>query len=192
MDTKLLEVIRKHAPLSVILLLPLFAHCDGNKNPQEIIGKILILPPVDQCIIVDQDKKFHSYSQRAKVIVYYNNLGCSSCKLKELYIWKELISKINNSQNNDSLNVDILFIFKPPERSPDFSRNLKVYHLPTPLIIDCSGYFEINNNISDNALFNTYLVNQKGEVMLIGTPIYNPKLWQSYKEKIFTINQIKT
>jgi hypothetical protein len=54
-----------------------------------------------------------------------------------------------------------------------------------PLFIDTTNAFLKDNNLErSDKILNTFLVNQKNEVILVGNPMYNKKLMKLYKDEI--------
>lgn len=60
---------------------------------------------------------------------------------------------------------------------------------PKSVFYDLEGVFEKQNTFLQETNFNTFLLNQQNHIILVGSPLYNPKLWEIYKEQILAIYQ---
>lgn len=176
----------RYIPRYIILILSLFLFlaCNGTKNSiprqiKEYYGVQLKLPVKAAWRLLDKDTVIE-LKNRPKIITYYNSEGCFSCRMKELQSWKNLVEEIEN----ESLDVDFVAIFKVNKENEEFIMNLFDNEFIYPLLCDSTGEFEKGNTIPENSLYHTFLVDENNCIQIIGIPIYNPKLWAIYKEKI--------
>ncbi len=51
-------------------------------------------------------------------------------------------------------------------------------------ILDSTGQFMADNRIPTDRRFHTFLLDKENRVVLVGSPIGNPKMWELYKSTI--------
>lgn len=60
-----------------------------------------------------------------------------------------------------------------------------MHNLPGyPFVYDEEGRFLKYNELPLDSRYHAFLLNQNGEVVLVGNPIGNDKLWELYKQQI--------
>lgn len=133
--------------------------------------------------ILDKDTSVVLHA-KARIVAYYNASDCISCRMKELPSWNVLLNEIRHL----NLDVEFVAIFKSSPEDDDFVANLARYEFFHPILCDEEGTFEQLNKLPDNPLYHTFLIDQENRVQMIGTPIYNPKLWEEYKRAIHKLN----
>lgn len=125
-------------------------------------------------------------SSSYKILCYTNRDGCMSCKLK-LSDWKQFINKLNSLPYK----VPIIFVMNT-DNIMDLRKLLRDENFSYPILIDTKDYVNTINRFPTNPRFQTFLLNQKNEVILIGNPVYSQAIEDLYltflKEKAFNIN----
>ena len=59
------------------------------------------------------------------------------------------------------------------------------YRLQFPVLLDTAGIFERSNpQLPENPVFHTFLLDRDNRVVLVGSPLGNPKMWELYKSTI--------
>ena len=81
-----------------------------------------------------------------------------------------------------------MFVFHPKDTTELYDK-LKLYDSDLPVWVDAKGEFSQVNALPDNLLFHVFLLNRDNRVMLVGSPIGNPKMWKLYEN---TIARLKT
>ena len=66
--------------------------------------------------------------------------------------------------------------------------NKKEIHFEYPVIFDTNNEFQKSNNLAQNNIFHTMLLNKSNKVILIGNPINNTKLKELYIEQVINHN----
>ena len=167
-----------------LLLAAGLAGCSSGgrttKNPQELIGYHITLPENAAWLGPGRDTTI-TLGDRPKIVVYYNSDGCTSCRLKELPLWKNLLRE---TQETDSLEVDFVFILKSDPHSDELRLSLNSMRFDHPVLCDPDGEFERNNLLPEDEFFHAFLLDRKNTVILLGVPVFNPALWEKYKEKL--------
>lgn len=115
------------------------------------------------------DIRKHKYSY----IVYVDSFSCSGCELNHFSDWAALGNYV------DINDVTYLFIVSPKKKEltyiiekvrRDTLFNDRIY-------IDAVGLFERSNSrLPRNKLLHTFLIDGKGQVVLVGSPINNSKM----------------
>ncbi|MDR2890528.1 MAG: hypothetical protein LBV18_02850 [Alistipes sp.] len=92
-----------------------------------------------------------------------------------------------NSDEETPINVDFVFIFKSEKGSEGFRQKLISTSFNYPVLCDPAGEFEKNNTLPKNELYHVFLLDQDNKIVLSGSPIYNPGLWNLYESKIASL-----
>ena len=117
-----------------------------------------------------------------KMVVWYDSLGCSSCEVSKMYVWKDIVSYA------DSLSqwFSIVYLYTPKKES---LRNviwfLQADRFNYPIFIDQNSTFvKLNPKLPKNRQLHTFLLDKNNKVVMVGSPLYNPTLWELYKRTI--------
>lgn len=160
--------------LGSFLLLLLLCSCkDKNTLTSEaskMYGKNIILPTAE----LNKNTKF-------KIVNYIDSLGCIKCKLR-LKKWVQL--------NNDTSLFDIVFVSHPHSY-----QNVKllmeidsVQHIQ--LIEDKNNKWYNKNEISENEMLHTFLLDHNNTIIVLGNPVQNDNIKDLYMKQIH--NNTKT
>lgn len=166
----------------LLLLLAVTVSCSGNRtvrNPQSIYGNSMVLPEAGSWVIQGRDTTVE-LSGRAKIVIYYNAKGCTSCRMNELYSWKEVMK----ADPEGLPDADFVFIFKSDPRNEEVVQKLISTDFRYPILCDPAGEFEKNNTLPKNEMYHVFLLDRDNKIILSGSPIYNPRLWDLYKSKV--------
>lgn len=176
------------AILSVFLLVA----CSSNqKNPdlQKILNRQMNLPTSGQWILLNNDTTRTLEQNKPKILVYYDSQGCTSCRLRELLVWKSIIQEIENMPyNSDTSKVEFVFVISAKKDKQALKIALQQHKFPYPILCDTEKEFERDNLLPDNELLHCFLLDKENKVKLIGSPLFNEKMWNRYKQEIATIN----
>jgi hypothetical protein len=166
-----------------IFLVTLFS-CQGNKSKlQDTIvswqDKYIEIPKTLKLVNGDKDSASNWMRKNGnKLIAYYDNAGCTECKLR-LNDWNDIFNEVVDS----SFNVSIVFIVQPPKvNTSELKQIFKDYRFYYPVYIDSLNKFRFSNKISSNPMLHVFLLNSQNKIVLIGTPIQNEKMWKLYKD----------
>ncbi len=112
-----------------------------------------------------------------KVLAYIDSIGCSSCRLG-LSSWKQLIDSCKQQQ------MDIGFLFVVHSTDYDyFGHEVRFNEFDHPIIYDRKNCFDKLNHFPPHP-YQTFLLDKDNKVVLIGSPINNPSMWELYKSII--------
>ena len=117
------------------------------------------------------------------IVLFVDSLGCQPCKLR----LGELGVKIRELKQIGSTAHFIVIV-----QNSDYSvfEQDAVHNLPGyPFVYDEEGRFLKYNELPLDSRYHAFLLNQNGEVVLVGNPIGNDKLWELYKQQIHRLSQ---
>ncbi len=137
-----------------------------SKVINEWVGKKLHLPDT---LNFGSGRDFHL------TIATFIDGNCSVC-IDDLDKWKTFIHNIKNVNYTfyvNALDYDGLLNYVKEE-----------VNFPLPLINDVNNAFYVKNRLSSNKMFQTFLLNENDEVLIVGNPLYSEKLAELYKQEI--------
>lgn len=143
-------------------------------------GKEIIFPEKPVFTVFATDTVNYSIpSSRHKVLVYVDSLGCTSCKL-QLDRWKQFIEKTDSLSQGT---VPFLFFFQAKDHR-EIRYLLKRDGFHYPVCLDASDKLNELNRFPSDMTFQTFLLNEKNEVEVIGNPIHNLAVKELYLKQI--------
>jgi hypothetical protein len=155
---------------------------EAEKIVKEWIGKTIVFPENFQCNVLGHDTVqdiCNSLHKEYNILLYVDSTGCSSCRLK-LPEWKQLIAE------SDSLfqgQIGFLLFFQPKNKK-EINFLLKGNNFRYPVFIDMSMNIDHLNHFPKQQLYQCFLLDKDNQVMMIGNPVFSPKIWELYKEMI--------
>lgn len=159
-----------------------------TENPQDILHNTLNIPlnnTVSRFGTTDTSVVMNS--NRYKIVAYFDDSGCSPCRLKELFSWNPLIRE---SQER-GLPVDFIFIIRADTSDLEISQNPAVTQLRAPVIFDPIGLFELSNILPQQSDMHYFLLGETNRVEMFGNPSCHPELWEQFKSRIKFIGEQK-
>lgn len=180
------RLIEIRTVISTILLLLTISCGSGMPNADDVrqwVGSEVVLSDTLSARADGRDTTLtvcDSISS-VKILTYYSAEGCTPCKLKELLQWKPLIEEYAT----DSL-VRFIFVLNPANTTErEIEMTLYGMRFAHPVFYDRSGSFESSNpGLPENPVFHTFLLDRDNRVVLVGSPIGNPKMWTLYTSTI--------
>ena len=148
----------------------LFCHCASKHSNIQSVQQFIGMQ------INDRENLFAP----PRLIIYFAATRCNLCTLRSLEQWNQEIRTSQISTNR------ILFIFHTtPIHKKSICSLLKASRFSYPILIDTVGTFErANPHLPSDPLFHTFLLDRDNRVVLVGSPIGNPKMWELYKSTI--------
>ena len=139
--------------------------------------------PLDSITLLKNHKtkpieKYNVNNNKIKLVTRING-NCHIC-IYELDQWKqELIKKFGDK------NVQFIF-YLYTDNYKDFRNNLYYKISGTyPLLIDTTNAFIRDNDLPQmDKRFHTFLLNKQNEVLLVGNPLFSPKIKNLYLKEI--------
>lgn len=174
--------------ISVLVALVLMIACKSASS-DKVVGDI-INSWIDKEIIFPQNLLFMELKrdtfdsqrlleQNYKILTYIDSTGCTICKLK-LYEWKKTIAEMNSAANSS---VPVLFVMCPKDRQ-ELEYLFEREQFNYPVFIDENDSLNQLNHFSNDAKFQTFLLDKNNKVVAIGNPTNNPKVKELYLKLI--------
>jgi hypothetical protein len=164
--------------------------CNKSDRQQEIdailehwIGKQIQFPDHLQCNVMGADTLemlcMSAFNTEYRILVYIDTLGCTSCKLNLLQ-WEQFI---DNASEEFGDKLSYLFYIHP-RNLEDINFMLKRDGIPFPVIIDTLNHINKLNNFPEKQSYQCFLLNRNNEVISVGNPTLNSRIWELYKKQI--------
>jgi len=175
--------------LGVLILWALsFVGCQESKRSaaekivKEWMGKEIIFPEEIDCWYMGRDTLCPTIRDVPyTLLVHTDSVGCTSCKLN-LPLWKHYIQEIDSIAPGQ---VDFAFYFQPKSRK-DLGHLLRRDRFEHVIFIDQADALKKSNRFPEEMEYQCFLLDRQNNVVTIGNPTLNPKLWDIYKTAITT------
>ncbi len=165
-----------------IILLFFVIGCNPHKREikqamKYWMGREIIFP--DSCLamnIFGKDTLLYAwFGQPYKIVHYVDTSGCNECQLK-FYEWQQLRKRV------DSLNPNIGIVYMVFAKNYTPVRiSQKLNHFSTPVLYDSLGNIGRKNHFSLYPKYKTFLLDTHNQVIGIGNPVENERIWELYK-----------
>ncbi len=170
--------------VGLTVLLYLSVACQNcNSSSHELIGQKVVIPTELVNTFNGKDTLLPDVSQSvATMLIWYDSLGCSSCRISHMAEWNEWLIYSKALQGN----FQVVFVVTPKARERKQVRfSLMAYQIDHPVRVDTVGYFlKMNPKLSSNGQIHVLLLDEQGSVVLAGNPLEDVRLMQRYKEEI--------
>jgi hypothetical protein len=145
-----------------------------SKFFQEWLGKEIILPTNITFKSLSHDTLCsYLFDKQYKILTYADSIGCQVCQMR-LQDWRGVIQLCHQKQ------IDVGFIFVVhASKFRKFEAEVVQYLFEHPIIYDYNNDFDRLNNFLP-APYRTFLLDKDNKVLLIGSPINNPEMWEKY------------
>ena len=180
--------------LYLLSILFLLTSCKENKKEevarlvQEWQGKEINFPKnITFTRFVTDTVDYQIPQSDYKVLIYVDSNGCTSCKL-QLPKWKELIAYTDSVTGN---NIPFLFFFQSKD-DKELRYILKRDNFNRPVCIDRNSELDKLNRFPQNITFQTFLLDKKNRIVVIGNPIHNLAVKDLYLKQIMGIQNKET
>lgn len=123
-------------------------------------------------------------TNQPRILVYVGEGECGVCSLR----LPEWYTKINELRQTGIDSVQVLFVVEEREM-PRMEAAVAESHIARIREIvairpDSARLFLTTNPIPSDYRFHTFLLDKDNRVVLVGSPIGNPKMWELYKSTI--------
>jgi hypothetical protein len=172
---------------TIISGLFILLSCHQSKRKAEKIvaewfGKEVKFSNEIKCLITDSlilcpDIRKENY----KILLYVDSIGCMSCRLR-LGEWKKIIERADTLFPEKP---EFILIFQPKYgKDKEIKQQLKQNGFIYPVFIDVDDKTFILNNFPKEDKFQCFLLDRDNRVVLTGNPVFNPAIWELYKQII--------
>ena len=164
----------------------LFCSCTNNqlaKDVAQFMGQQITLPLDMHTILKGKDTVLTGFTEiPIKLLVWYDPFVCASCQVSKMYEWNDIVFSA------DSLSqwFKIVFLFTPKQEDLHTIKvSLRADRFNYPIFIDQNATF-VNQNpkLPKNRLLHCFLLDRNNKVVLVGSPLHNPVLWEFYNNII--------
>lgn len=171
----------KHTITLLLFLFSIIA-CDSNKKIKTDMQK-LQSKKIDLCIdsmqyYVSKPKCGEEidssllYTSNMALVIYSDTSVCSSCTVKGMYRWFEILDNIKEEYGNF---VKVYFIFSPLKKDiNELKISLKTSLFEYPVFIDTANVFSRHNkHLPNDKRMHSFLLDKERNVVLVGSPLNN-------------------
>lgn len=166
----------------VVVLFQLFGCSERKKHEMvvnEWMGKELEMPESVCFMIGDGDIESSLDYADFTIVTYVDSAGCSNCKMK-LKEWSEFLNELNLFSDDV---VDFRMIVNSKNKGK-VKNIVRLTQFLYPVAIDDGDLFNKENNLPKKSEYQTFLLDSDNRVLVVGNPIYNPKIRKIYKDII--------
>lgn len=144
------------------------------------VGEEINIPPELECVLMKGDTISVRMSEsKYKYIIFFDSLSCSSCAIKQLPRWLNIV---NYAADNPE-RLSLYFIFESKHEFVDFNReSLLLSDIYYPLFLDTSTFYrKANPEIVDQKV-NYLMVDSLNKIVFIGDVLRNKRLFREFNE----------
>ena len=177
----------------MFFILVLTQSCnDGKEQLKKAIAKLHEHPiclPLEQFVCISDKEPYVAKTDdcrsRLKVVSYSDSIVCSSCRMRNMYKWEAVLSKLERYP----IQADLCLIFAPSGKNlSQFKLLAKTLPQRYPIYVDTANIFlKFNPHIPLNPAFHTFLLDENNNLLLGGNPLENEEIeklfWQIVEEK---------
>lgn len=135
-------------------------------------------------VILPFEDGYEATKIKPQLIIWFDSLDCHSCRLKLLNEFEENPILEYSDASDDEFSMKIIIspqkkdisLFKCAADSNDF--NYLIW------IDENSEFLTMNPHLPHDMRLRSFLLDKNRKVVLIGDPLYNPRLWELYKTTI--------
>lgn len=178
------NIIKFGVILLVILSITLIAIYWINRDPnRELKRQVITMQERPITLEFNKAKTFFAGRDTAyidapvnKLIIFVDSLSCSSCMISKLGQYLEVNDTLS------SKNSQMLVILHPPKKyQEEVISKLRRERFPFWCIVDLeSEFIRKNTAIPENPLLHTFTLNRDDNVILVGDPTKNEKIWDLF------------
>ena len=170
--------------ITYILSIMLLFLCWSCKESDDIKETLISMQKNKICLSLDRMQcKFYANDTTLKntnstefcFVVYIDSARCSPCTLDKIHQWNILIDEFKQRKEQK---LEFIFIAAPkPSQIEDAYLSIEYCGLKNPIYVDTAYIFRENNkHIPSETRYHNFLINSKGEIMLVGNPLENKKI----------------
>lgn len=174
----------------ILIVLIITFSCKEKPKNNEIsttlkvfYGQTIVFPEALKSVSGQQTNlKDYNCPKSYKLIAYIDSTACTPCTLDNFTLWKNFTEKLEQSD------TELIIILKS-DRDREIQEILTHYDIHFPAFINPEGNFKTLNQLPENSLLHTFLVDKNNRVAFVGSPIQNEKSWLLFQE---VITQLKS
>lgn len=168
--------------LYFLFVIVLYSSCQREsrtvKEVKNMYGRKIEFVNGYELLSIDSStlSKMDVMDKTIKIVSYLEDFYCTECT------YKKLLSQIE-AINNLGPEIGYIVIVHT-EKKKDLLRNLRAQRISLPIMYYDTDTFKIHNKLEVLASNRTFLLNQNNEIVLVGEPFNNRKLFELYNKTI--------
>ncbi len=163
----------------IIVCLFVFFSCNCKKDKQieddvkQFMSSIVLVPKDKMLYFGGLGHRSVHESGKYSMVVFTDSAACSTCTLNNLYIWEPLLDSLRNYKKYR----ETIFIMSPSKKDlPHVKKVLSGCNFDYSIYLDTCHAFEKINDIPNNSMLHTFIIDNKDSVVLVGNPLNNKKI----------------
>ena len=163
--------------ITSLLFFAIISSCVERRKVKDIMLEFvtsdIIIPDDLDCVFnAETSMSYIDTLKSNKLIIYYDSLDCSSCRISHLFDLYPLYTMADTSD------FSVMTIFSPKKSEVENTRfQLMLINHTIPIYLDKNGSFaQLNNCIPTDQRFHSFLINETGKPVFVGNPLSNTKL----------------
>ena len=159
-----------------LLCLVLLSGCADKSlehKVEKMIGRQIVFPENLQPVIDGRPMpNTDLMSANAKLFMWYDSTGCTTCKIKQhMEKWYDMVDYANKI-GNDKLKVVFLFT---PKITDIIEPSLRAFKYPV-YIDKGSEFSNLNSDLPEEEFLHSFLLDKDNKIVLVGNPLLNESL----------------
>lgn len=181
-----------------IIGIILAGSCNRVANVEEEI-ELLKSKPIDLCIDYmkytlnenanwTEEDSISICRPSAGLVVFFDSTICAACATKAMYKWYDIMDETHKMGDND---FKFYFVFSAPSnQTEDIKYNLRNISFEYPIFLDtCNVFAKRNTHIPSNPLLHVFMLDEKQNVVMVGSPLGNERLRKIYFQQLRKFNR---
>ena len=115
-----------------------------------------------------------------KIVTYIYDLTCSTCGIKILQKWQELLKDTGREVS--------FVVVAHTEAKDEIRMALDELEIDYPVYCDPDDGYIKDNRLFVKAIYRSFLLDCNNKVVLVGEPLNRPELWKLYKQAIVNMS----
>lgn len=161
----------------LICIIFLVSSCTNNYKVRHTLKQmqertvVLSLDRMKVTHSANADKRYVICKDNYHLCVYIDSTQCSPCQIDNLFHWNEFMDSTYSSKKK----LDYVFIVAPKQSQLDEALlSIESCGVKAPVYLDTAYVFQKSNpQIPKNTKYHTFLLDRKGNVLVVGNPMDN-------------------
>lgn len=164
----------------LIVAVSLFS-CNNKKVATELndfLGSNIVIPPIIKDTIQNQ------LSEKEYILVlYFEVKDCIPCTLESVNLLK------NYQKEFDDDNLGILLIMQDSDKNEKVRLVTETLNIKYPIVFDKDNIFRDENQVIQNPIAQTFIIDSHYKVIWIGSPIQNKESLERFRNMMHLLKQ---
>lgn len=179
---KLVVVICTMCTIGIIVWLTTYSDDTLKQQILEMQGKTINLNLKNTDVYYNGKDTLYNHTDAKRLVVYIDSLSCSTCFLNNMMTYYDINDSLVNKGGH------LIVILNPKHaKIEEIEEKVVMDKYPFYCIIDGSNEFLSTNNIPDNNLLHTFMLDKNDKIILVGDPTRNSKLKELFFKQLIEI-----